>query len=83
MAGLGDVMAKRVDVVHICNMSPHHGEGVDRNGKLWRWDFGYMVGPTFVNKSGEPLKNQPMTESHPAWEPFERWLAEYHPKGDC
>lgn len=65
--------------VRICNLSPHSGEGVDRNGKLWRWDFGEYMGPTFLGKNGDPLKNQPMSEKHPAWEPFNRWLANRQP----
>lgn len=68
--------------VRICNLSPHSGEGFDRNGKLWRWDFGEYVGPTFVNQDGTPIKNQPMKETHPAWEPFNRWLAERKPKSN-
>lgn len=62
--------------VRICNMTPHHGEGRDRNGKLWRWDFGEYVGPLFVNKRGDPLKVQPLSEDHPAWQPFEKWFAQ-------
>lgn len=50
------------------------GSGVDRNGKLWRWDFHEYCGPLFLKKNGDPLKNQPMTENHPAWAPFEAWL---------
>lgn len=63
-----------VNHVRICNLSPLHGEGTDRNGKLWRWDFGEYFGPTFVGKKGDPLPVQPMEEDHPAWEPFEKWL---------
>ena len=33
-----------------------------------------MFGPEFLRKDGEFLKQQPMYENHPAWEPFEKWL---------
>lgn len=61
--------------VRLCTMTPHSGEGRDRRGRLWRWEFGEHVGPLFVDKRGEPLKVQPIDEDHPAWEPFGKWLA--------
>lgn len=67
--------------IRICNLSPHYGQGKDRYGKLWRWDFGEHVGPTFLKKNGEPLERQPTEEKHPAWEPFNKWLAEKFKKG--
>jgi len=62
--------------IRICNTTPHSGEGYDRHGRLWRWDFGEYVGPIFLGKRGDPLKVQPRSERHPAWEPFNKWLNE-------
>ena len=42
-------------------------------GKVWRWDFHWFCGPTFLRKDGEPLKNQP-GERHPVWDKFAEWL---------
>lgn len=56
------------------------GEGRDRNGKLWRWEFSPYFGPLFLRADGEPLARQPIAETHPAWEPFMRWHEEKHPK---
>ena len=53
-----------------CSHARYDGEGIDRNGKLWRWSFNPRFGPLFLRKDGEPLKNQPMTENHPAWDAF-------------
>jgi len=51
------------------------GEGVDGNGKTWRWEFHPWMGPTFTRKDGKFLRNQP-GESSPAWAVFEAWLKE-------
>lgn len=67
---------KWVRTLHICCFTTHQGEGVDRNGKRWRWDFSEMFGPTFLDHRGEPLTRQPMSERHPAWAPFNAWLAQ-------
>jgi hypothetical protein len=64
-------------VIHVCSFVDAEGSGVDRNGKLWRWEFHEYCGPLFLKKNGDPLKNQPMTETHPAWTPFEAWLKDY------
>jgi hypothetical protein len=50
------------------------GEGIDRNGKLWKWEFTDRFGPLFLRKDGEPMVNQPIHENHPAWEPFREWF---------
>jgi hypothetical protein len=56
--------------------SLHFGEGVDRNGKIWRWEFHEWMGPSFLRKDWETfLKRQP-GEGSPAWEVFNKWLAE-------
>jgi len=48
------------------------GEGKDKNGKLWRWEFHEYMGPSFLRKDGEPLVNQP-GEKSPAWDVFNEW----------
>lgn len=60
--------------IRLCTMTPEAGEGMDRNGRMWRWHFGENVGPLFVDHRGEPLEVQPIKENHPAWEPFNKWL---------
>lgn len=57
-----------------CSHSIYHGSGKDKYGKVWRWEFNKWFGPTFLKKNGEPLKNQPIAENHPAWKPFYKWL---------
>ena len=37
------------------------------------WEFNHRFGPLFLRKDGEPLINQPKSESHLAWEAFETW----------
>jgi len=61
------------DYCRKCSHALYFGEGKDRNGKLWRWEFNPMFGPMFLRKDGEFLKQQPVYENHPAWEPFEKW----------
>ena len=56
-----------------CSHGQWNGEGKDKNGKVWTWEFNPMFGPMFVKKDGEPMARQPM-EKHPAWGPFEAWL---------
>jgi hypothetical protein len=56
-----------------CSHAYFFGEGKDKNGKLWRWDFNKYFGPLFVKSNREALKKQPISETHPAWTPFERW----------
>jgi hypothetical protein len=63
--------------IHICNFFRDYGEGLDRYGRRWRWDFSEMFGPLFVDAKGEPLKVQPMSERHAAWEPFNKWYKEF------
>ena len=56
-----------------CSHAIFFGEGTDVNGKVWRWEFNPMFGPTFLNIKKKPLKRQPISENHPAWKPFEKW----------
>ena len=57
-----------------CSHSIFLGEGTDINGKKWKWEFNRMFGPIFLRKDDEPLKNQPISENHPVWEVFEKWI---------
>lgn len=60
-----------------CSHGLYFGEGEDRNGKLWKWEFNLFYGPVFLRKDGEPLKRQPCDENHPAWAPFKRWFKKH------
>jgi hypothetical protein len=57
------------------------GEGPDRFGKVWRWEFHEYLGPGFLRKNGELLKNQP-SENSPAWDPFYDWFYNMYPEKD-
>lgn len=59
--------------VRICSFHEADGEGVDINGRKWRWEFSSQFGPLFVDPRGNPLKVQP-GEKSPAWPVFNRWL---------
>ena len=61
-----------------CSFVDCIGEGAYK-GKLYRWEFSEMFGPTFLRKDGEFLKNQPGPKSY-AWKAFEEWLNEMHQK---
>ena len=56
-----------------CSHAIYMGSGIDKHGVAWRWEFNPRFGPLFVTKKGEPLKHQPIEETHPAWTPFETW----------
>lgn len=61
--------------VRICCFNTSSGEGVDRNGRTWRWDFSPQFGPVFIDKHGRPLKAQPVSENHVVWPVFNAWYA--------
>ncbi|MDO9463725.1 MAG: hypothetical protein Q7J67_00245 [bacterium] len=63
-----------------CSHGVYFGEGIDKNGKLWRWRFQAYYGPMFLKTDGDPLKNQPERENHPAWGPFEAWQEKHNKK---
>ena len=50
------------------------------NGRTYRWDFHRYMGPTFLRKDGQVLKNQP-GEHHPVWPAFDAWLKGFPPQG--
>ena len=56
-------------------------EGKDINGKVWRWEFHDYLGPGFLRKDGELLKDQPK-ENSPAWDPFYDWYYSIKPELD-
>ncbi|HDZ14325.1 hypothetical protein LCGC14_1513950 [marine sediment metagenome] len=57
-----------------CSHALYVGQGKDRNGKLWRWQYNPAVyGPDFLKKNGDFMKRQPAGENHPAWGPFLKW----------
>ena len=44
----------------------------------YRWEFHEYLGPTFLTpKTGEPMKNQPVSENWPGWRYFNEWLVQY------
>jgi hypothetical protein len=62
--------------VRICSFHDASGEGVDINGRMWRWDFSRQFGPLWIDHRGNPLKVQP-AETSPAWSVFNRWYEEW------
>jgi hypothetical protein len=48
---------------------------VSPNGKH-RWEFSWRFGPLFVDKRGDPLKNQPMPGTA-RWGAFQTWYDEW------
>lgn len=69
-------------IICLSSNAQHIGCGRDRLGKMWHWEFHSYLGPTFTDKKGNILKNQPMRPNHRAWKPFEEWLAHKRLKGD-
>jgi len=61
-----------------CSHAIFFGEGEDKKGKIWKWEFRSYGGPLFLRKDGEPLVNQPTEDDHPAWEPFEKWFKKHN-----
>lgn len=62
--------------VRICSFHDADGDGVDYNGRTWRWEFSRLFGPLFVDQRGSPLRVQP-GERSPAWKVFERWYEKW------
>lgn len=60
-----------------CSHAVYTGQGKDRTGHLWRWEFSPQFGPLFVGVRGEALERQPIRPNHRAWEPFEKWQKEH------
>ena len=55
-----------------CLHAFYKGEGTDKDGNLWRWEYRPQFGAVFVIKAGKHSKFQP-PEGDPAWELFEKW----------
>jgi hypothetical protein len=53
------------------------GEVRGKSGRLYRFEFSWMFGPSLTLKNGELCKNQTHLENehHEFWKPFEKWLA--------
>ena len=58
-----------------CKYAFYKGEGTDKDGKIWRWEYRPQFGPEFVTKAGWLVKYQPI-EGDPAWDLFYRWKKE-------
>ncbi|MEM6500069.1 MAG: hypothetical protein AAF709_25595 [Pseudomonadota bacterium] len=43
-------------------------------GKEWRFEFSVMFGPSLLTKQGEVAVRQPISDRHPFWDPFNRWM---------
>lgn len=52
------------------------GEVVGKSGKVYRFEFSWMFGPSLTTKNGDICKNQSHLEreSHEFWPPFNEWL---------
>lgn len=57
--------------VRICSFHDADGEVTDSRGRVWRFEFSKMFGPTLVGKRGQVLENQTMTKAF--WEAFYDW----------
>ena len=58
------------------------GQGTDKHGITWKWEFNPRFGPLFVDANGEPLDDQPIEEDDVRWEPFEAWYAAYRERNE-
>lgn len=45
--------------------------------RSWRFEFSDRFGPLLVDEDGEPLDDQPVSESDPFWAPFSAWLRQH------
>lgn len=54
------------------------GQRVKVGRKIVFFDFCRNSGPLLVDADGEPLEEQPISDDHPFWGPFEVWLDGYH-----
>lgn len=63
-----------------CIITVADGVGQARvRGRVWRWEYHRMLGPTFVNKDGSDRKRWP-GEKHPVWKAFYRWEKKHRAK---
>lgn len=66
--------------IRICSFVDTVAE-VSDGRRNYRFEFSRMFGPTLIDKRGNVLKNQPVSESHPFWRPFNAWLEQYNATG--
>jgi len=64
------------DYCRECSHAIFLGEGKDRNGKFWKFEFNQRLGVTFLRKDDEPMLRQP-SEKSPAWDVFNEWKKEF------
>jgi len=65
-----------------CSHAIFKGEGKDRTGKPWRWQYGPLNrGAEFLGAKGQVLRNQPGEDS-PAWGVFGKWYKEFRLKAN-
>lgn len=60
-------------MIHVCSMVQACGEA-RVNGRIYRWEFHEMFGPTFIGVNGEPWKRPPNVNGK-IWAAFEAWQA--------
>jgi hypothetical protein len=58
-----------------CKHAFYKGQGKDKSGKLWLWEYRPQQGVDFVTKAGKHLKYQPIV-GDPVWDLFEAWKKE-------
>ena len=69
---MSDLFMKINGLPCIITVPDSYGEAVV-NGRLWRWEFSYYIGPMFLRQDGEPMHRQP-SEKNPVWKAFETWM---------
>lgn len=57
-----------------CSHLELHGSGVDPGGRVWRWAFSPLFGPTFLRAERGEMARQPDPLTSPAWDLFQTWL---------
>jgi hypothetical protein len=68
-----------VSIICVDTFIDAEGEVIGRSGRVYRFEFHEMFGPTLIGKNGEVLKRQSIMESetHEFWAPFNEWLADW------
>lgn len=59
---------------HICTFCDAADQIITVKGKKVRFDFSERFGPLVLDDEGNPLEQQPISESDPFWPPFNAWL---------
>lgn len=55
---------------------------IEDGRRSWRFEFSDRFGPLLVDEDGEPLDDQPVSESDPFWGPFNAWLVRHRATHD-